>query len=312
MSDVRVILLCGSRFALPVMQELSFFKQLAAVAIPEDCEDMIGETQSLLAGIDVPVIILRKQTFAEQLREAIGKFNVNIGLVMTFSYPIPSSVYELPSKGFFNVHPGPLPSYRGPDPIFQQIKNKEKQAGVTLHKVNDRMDSGPVVLTEMIVLDPTDTHGILAGKLAFVAANLVRLLLKLAGFDLAIPLKAQDETEARYFKKQSAKDVTIRWESMDATTIIALINACNPWNKGAITKINNKVIRFVEAIKSGEQTPAGTLPGTITTISDDGMTVASGNGAGIQLSIIYIDEGFLSASRLRLFGIMPGHKFENA
>jgi methionyl-tRNA formyltransferase len=310
-SDVNIILVCGSRFALPTLHELAFFKQLAVVAIPEDCEDMIGETTTVLTGTELPVVILRKEGFADQLQNAIEKYNVNIGLVMTFGFPIPASVYSVPANGFFNVHPGPLPTYRGPDPIFQQIRNKEENAGVTLHQLSERMDSGPVVITEMIRLDPSDTHGILAGKLALVAAKLVRVLLKLVSFDLTIPLRPQNESEARYFKKQSAKEVAIKWDSMDADIIIALINACNPWNKGAITKINNKIIRIVEAAKTGEMIPEGIGPGTITAINDDGITIGTHDNHSILVRFVYVDEGFLRASRLSYFGVMTGHQFQN-
>ena len=129
MNEIKVILLCGNRFALPAMQQLFFFNQLKAVAIPAHCEEMIEQTQVALLNTGIPVLILTKESFVLQLENAIKQNQINLGLIMTFSYKIPASVYSLPEKGFYNVHPGLLPGYRGADPIFQQIRNQEKFAG---------------------------------------------------------------------------------------------------------------------------------------------------------------------------------------
>ena len=308
MSEPKVIVLCGSRFALPALQQLAFLRQLAAVAIPEDCEEMIENTKMVLTGAGIPVIAVSKKTFVKKVTEAIKKNNVDTGLMLTFSYKIPFSLYQLPAKGFYNVHPGLLPAYRGPDPVFQQIRNKEKNAGVTIHKVDNDYDTGEVVICEQIKIDPDDTHGILNEKLSYTAAKLTGTLLKLLNFDIAIPSRPQDEAKARYYQKQVNSDVIINWQVMEASTIIALINACNPWNKGAITKLNNKIIRVMEATCIEKPTTPA-LPGTIIAIDERGVVVAALHNQGVCIQIIYIDEGFLLAKRLKQFGVMPGARF---
>jgi methionyl-tRNA formyltransferase len=311
MSDPRVILLCSSRFAIPALQELAFFNQLAVVAIPGHCKEMIEHVKSALPGTGIPILELDKAVFTDQLKEAIDKYKVTTGLVMTFSYILPASVFALPVKGFFNIHPGPLPRYRGADPIFQQLKNKEKKAGVTIHKLDEGLDTGPVVINEMIPVDPADTYGILTSKLSFTAARLVRTLTKLLSFDVAIPSRSQDESKATYFKRQSAKDVIIDWMTMDADSIIALIHACNPWNKGALTRINQKIIRLLEAEKlSGYDPASSTIAGTVMGIDEKGMIISTTGHEAIRVAIIYIDEGFLLASSLGKLGVMTGHCFE--
>ena len=229
---------------------------------------------------------------------------------MTFSYKIPASVYTMPEKGFFNVHPSPLPLYRGADPIFQQIKNREAYAGVTVHKLDDGIDTGPVVIKELIRLDRNDTYGMLTTKLSVIAANLVRTLVKLAGFDLNITAKPQDETRASYFPKQIAKDIVINWNEMMADDVVALINACNPWNKGAVTKMNNKLIRFVQASKGQEDNMPSAMPGTILSFRESTAIISTCCGEALKLSIISVDEGFYCAADLRLFGIVEGSRFE--
>ncbi len=308
MSEPRVIVVCNHRFALPALQQLVFFKQLVAVAIPAECKEMIEHTKTILTGASVPIVVLPPKTWIRKVTEAINIHAVDTGLVLSFNYKIPSSVYQLPVNGFYNVHPGLLPAYRGPDPVFQQIRNKEKNAGVTIQKMDDDFNTGPVVVSEQIKLEPDYTHGILSEKLSYTAAKLTGTLLKLLSFDIAIPSRPQDEAKARYYQQQKDTDVSINWQVMDAATIIALINAGNPWNKGAITKLNNKIIRVMEATCI-EDPLFVQLPGTIIAIDERGLVVAALNNQAVCVQVIYIDEGFLLAKRLKQFGVLPGAKF---
>lgn len=310
MSKLNILLLCSSRFALPTLKELAFFQMLAAVAIPVRCDEMVENVQVILQGSGIPVVLLEKETFVEQVVQIIDEHHVTLGLMMTFPYKIPSSVYNLPLKGFYNVHPGPLPAYRGADPVFQQIKNKEKQAGVTIHKLNEGIDTGPVVIHEMLKIETKDTYGMLTTKLANLAARLTGTLIKLVDFDLAIPSRPQNETSARYFKRQTADDITIDWQTMDAETIVALINACNPWNKGAVTKINNQVMRLLCAEKLPPHTVIGKSAGCIVALQDKGMVVSTIHDQAIIVNVIYMEEGFLNTGMLPLLGIESGHFFE--
>ncbi|MFC0771844.1 methionyl-tRNA formyltransferase [Terrimonas alba] len=294
------------------MQQLFFFNQLKAVAIPAHCEEMIEQTQEVLKNTGIPILILTKERFAGQLEDAIGQNRINLGLVMTFSYKIPASVYSLAGRGFYNVHPGLLPGYGGVDPIFQQIKNQEKFAGVTIHQLDEGIDTGPIVMKERVPLAITDTHGMLTTKLSHLAVAQIDILIKMMNMDVNIHSKKQDEGKVRYFEKQTEADITIDWEDMDASSIIALINACNPWNKGAVTKINNQVIRLLEAEKLTANPSLYKEPGYIIAFEENGMIVSTLHGEAIIVKMIYAVEGFLMASRLNQLGILPGNRFEIA
>ena len=306
--NTRVILLCSSSFAFPVMQELIFFQQLAVVAVQRNRREILENVQALLKDTGVPIVELDKKSFAGELCRAIKKYDVNLGLIMTFGYLLPAAVYNLPAKGFFNVHPGPLPAYRGADPVFWQIVNREKQAGVSIHKPDDGYDTGPLVLTQMIKTVPSDTYGILSSKLASLAAGMVRTLLKLAAYDLKIPSKPQPESTF-YSARQTAKEVTINWHEMDADSIIALINACNPWNKGAVTKFNNRILRILAAEKHPNLNGNDKVPGSISILEDKSILVSTLHNEALKLQIVYVDEGFLNASRLVEIGLSSGSYF---
>ena len=295
---------------MPALKELVFFNLLAAVAIPRQYDEMIEKMDVFLTGTGIPVIELDKQNFAERIQEAIEENEINLGLVMTFPYKIPSSLYNLPVKGFYNIHPGPLPQYRGTDPVFRQLKNKEKHAGVAVHKLDDGINTGPVVMSEMLKIDTSDTYGLLTTKLANLAAKQTGTLIKLLSFEITVASRPQDETKAKYFKKKQAEDIMINWQKMDADSVIALINACNPWNKGAVAKINNQVIRFLEAEKLPENPFFQKEPGYILAMEENGITVSTIHDETILVRIIYADEGFLHAYYLSRLGVLAGNRFD--
>jgi methionyl-tRNA formyltransferase len=307
MSETKVILLCGSRIALPVLRDLFFHGHLIAVAIPQHCKDFIQQVEILLKHTHTAIIIVNKTDFEEKLQEAISKYSPAMGLMFTFSFKLPAAIFKMPAKGFYNLHPGPLPAYRGPDPIFQQIKNREPYAAITIHKVDDDFDSGEIVLSDKIRLGVNDTYGILTTKLAELTARLVDTLIKMAGFDMQIPSKPQDSNEAKYYPRQTTADIKINWQTMDAASIVALINACNPWNKGAATMLNGNIIRLLNATTLDLET--GNLPGTITAINENALVVATAGGQAVSVITIYNDEGFLLAGSLKEMGIVPGTIF---
>lgn len=308
MNETKVILLCGSRISLPAMRNLVFYNQLAVVVIPAHCKEFVLEVQHVLRECAIPIITVNKKDFTNQLLQAIKEYQVHVGLMITFTYKLPAAVYQLPKKGFYNMHPGPLPTYRGPDPVFQQIKNREPYAGITIHKVEEEFDKGAVVLTDKIRLSVNDTYGLLTEKLGETAARLIDTLMKMAALDIDIPMRRQDETKVVYYKRQSAPDITINWETMTADDIIALVNACNPWNKGAVTRIGQKVIRILEAEKIlvAEKAKLPLQNAVITSADENGVIAATLGGELLRITYIYTDEGFLHTSRMLAIGLSPG------
>ena len=309
MNETKVILLCGNRIALPVMRDLVFGGALAAVVIADAPGGFTEQASLLLKDTAIPVVIVNRTNFVEKIQALNKKYTPALGLMFSFSFKLPASVYKLPPKGFYNIHPGPLPGYRGPDPVFRQIRNREAYACITIHKVDDEFDTGQIVMADKIRLSVTDTHGMLTSRLAELATRLVGMLIKLATFDIEIPSRAQDNSRSFYYPRQSANDITINWETMDAIAIIALIQACNPWNKGAVTMLNNGIIRILHAYPVDTLSTQQQIPGTIISIDDHGVTVATINNGMIYLTVIYNEEGFLPASRLKDFLVSAGMRF---
>ncbi len=151
----------------------------------------------LAAANEIPV--LRFQNFnAKHLAHDIATLAFDILLTACFPHRITASLRQLARITCWNMHPSLLPRYRGPSPVFWQDRNGERQIGVTLHEITDRLDSGNIVAQKSFPL-PTDTKS--AGIEELVAKHGVDLFLEalhLHRQGRLITIR-QDESLASYF-----------------------------------------------------------------------------------------------------------------
>lgn len=125
-----------------------------------------------------------------------------------------------------------------------------------------------------------------------------------------IPSRPQDESKAAYYEMPVAKDLTINWKEMGAAIIVRLVNACNPWNKGAGAFINNWFIGITEAEIAGETAFGEEDAGTILACDkEQGLLVKTCDGKKLKITIVYLQEGFYSGYQLSAFSITPGMSF---
>lgn len=309
MNNINTILLCNNPVAVPGIREFLFHGNIAAVCIPEKNKEMQHILNMLLKDTGVPLLLLSKKDYRIQLADAIEQYKPDIGVIMTFPYVLPAEIITMPAKGFVNFHYGLLPACRGPQPILWHLLNNDTEAGVTLHQLDAGIDTGPVITQEKIPIAQNDTYGTLQTKLAYLAAKLAVNFLKILSYGTIIPSAPQDESKAAYYNMPGAKELTIDWKMMSAEKIIRLVNACNPWNKGAGTSINNWVIGITEA----EISEAGSeekLPGTIIFCDKaNGLTVQTSDNKKLIINIIYTNEGFFSGWKLGEFGVSAGMMF---
>lgn len=310
MSDLKAIILCNNPIALPGIKEFLFYGKVGALVTTRQNAEMQALLTQLAAGTGVPVLQVDKNNFAAELKSAIGKYQIAVGLIMTFPFVIPKSIIELPEKGFINFHYGLLPQCRGPQPILWHILNNNPEGGITLHRLDEGIDTGPIVLQEKLPIGPTDTYGILQSKLAHLGAKSAATLLKILSFGSIIPSTPQDETKAAYYKNPTAQQLTINWQTMDSHQIIRTVNACNPWNKAAGSSIGNWFLGITEVEISNIAANDTDKSGMIMAIDkENGLLVKTKDDKVLKINIIYLQEGFLSGWRLAEFGIKAGECF---
>lgn len=311
MNEVRALILCNNPIAVPGIKEFLFYGKVAAIATTKRNKEMQHILQQLTKDTGVPVLLLDKNEYKEQLTAAIKEHSVTTGLLMTFPYIIPPAILEMPAQGFINFHYGLLPQCRGPHPILWHLLNNDKEAGVTVHKVDEGIDTGDIIMQEKLPIGDNDTYGTLQSKLAFLGAQVAANLLKILSYGSFIPAVAQDESLAAYYEMPESGDLTIDWGKMTAAQIVRVANTCNPWNKAAGTSINNWGIGITEAELAGVCEEGGKEPGTIIACDKNkGLLVKTVDGKLLRINIIYTSEGFFQGSRLADFGIEIDMQFK--
>jgi methionyl-tRNA formyltransferase len=230
-------------------------------------------------------------------------------LVYTFPHVVPEAALHRPRHGFLNFHFAPLPQYRGAEPVFWLLRNRVAQGAVTVHRMDARLDRGPIVLSEPVPISTTDTHGTHTARLGATAVQATLRLVALLDRPAPLPLVAQDEMLARTWPKPSGPDVSIDWEVTGADDVLALVRACNPWNKGAYTFLGGSPLRILLARASDRagHAPPGTLQ-----CSPDGADwdVACADGRWVRLDTVLLDTGFTPGRELAALGLRAGMRFE--
>ncbi|PIV51003.1 methionyl-tRNA formyltransferase [Candidatus Falkowbacteria bacterium CG_4_9_14_3_um_filter_36_9] len=180
------------------------------------------------------------------LRQMAGRFQISkIDLIVLVAYAqiIPKKMLNIPKYGIINIHPSLLPKYRGAACVQAAIKNGDKETGVTIMKLNDGLDTGPILFQNKIKIDNSDTAGILFDKLAKISSEILIPTLKgyINGY---IKPRVQDNTKASYVGILKRNDGLINWHQ-PADVVERFIRAMTPW-PSAFSKINNKILKISE------------------------------------------------------------------
>lgn len=308
---MNAILLCNSdSLALPAALCLHQAGRLAAVVIPERSAAVL---KSSLEQVTIPpekIQLISRQQLETTLSNLVITTKADILLTMTFPWKLPDSVLSLLPKGCINFHFGLLPRYQGADPVFWQLRNGEKEGGITVHIMTSHIDNGPVLYYERLPLMPGETYGIHCERLGQAAVTVMHKVLDTLqkNTQVAIP---QEKIAAPYYNAPNEQALTIRWESQSATEIIQLINACNPRYGGAITTFRNMQVNLLEAIPVEVNNPPNQiLPGTI--VHADivyGIIATCCDNKFIRINIIQLREGYLSGNKLSQLGWQTGERF---
>jgi methionyl-tRNA formyltransferase len=124
---------------------------------------------------------------------------------------IPKEILEIPKLGCINIHPALLPKYRGRYSTVHAIFNGESHTGVTLHWMDEGIDSGPIIFQETIDIEPNDTAKTLWEKFTVKGESLFKAFLELWLSGNTIPSKTQDESQATYYPKGLPNGGEIDW-----------------------------------------------------------------------------------------------------
>lgn len=179
----------------------------------------------------------------EKFKKELLKLNPDIILVGSWGEKISKDIYNLPKIAAINAHPSLLPKYRGPNPYFWTIRNREQVSGITFHLIDKGYDTGAILAQEEIRIYPSDTGKTLKERTVLTARGVVCELLKSLSEDVIIPL-SQREDKASYFSHPYDLELDFLKTSEENE---ALIRAINPWSE-AYFYCNNFCLAVSHAI----------------------------------------------------------------
>ena len=166
---------------------------------------------------------LKDETFLSELQS----LKANLQVVVAFRM-LPEVVWKMPKLGTFNLHASLLPNYRGAAPINWAIINGETKTGVTTFFIDDKIDTGAMILSKEIAIEPNENAGLLHNKLMLLGSEVVIETLSLIKNETIETTKQHDNSEIKTAYKLNRENCKIDWQK-PASDIHNLIRGLSPY-----------------------------------------------------------------------------------
>ena len=162
----------------------------------------------------------------QEEKNFLKKLDADIAVVVAYGQIIPSNFLNLAKKGFINIHASLLPKWRGAAPIQRSIMNLDKETGISIMKIVEEMDTGPICNSYSLKLLENENTESLSNRLSLFAAEKISNNIDDILEDKAV-FKKQDNAKATYANKILKSEGKIDW-SNSANNIIGKINGLYP------------------------------------------------------------------------------------
>ncbi|MBS7811127.1 methionyl-tRNA formyltransferase [Roseococcus pinisoli] len=219
---------------------------------------------ALALGLEVRTPARVKRDTAEH--EAFAALDLDVAVVAAYGLILPKPMLDAPRRGCLNIHASLLPRWRGAAPIHAAILHGDAESGVTIMRMEEGLDTGPMLLEGRVALGPRSTTPELHDALAAMGAGLI-----LRALDENPPAVPQPEEGVTYAAKLTKADGLLDW-TQPAAALDARVRAMNPW-PGAYFPHKGEMLRVLAA----EPAPGSGQPGEV--LAGPPLTVACGEGA---------------------------------
>ncbi len=228
-----------------------------------------GISETLNIDFRSPITLKENQDEYKFLKE----LNADLAVVVAYGQIIPKEFLSLTKKGFINIHGSLLPAWRGAAPIQRAIMNLDEEIGISIMKIVEELDSGPISNTYKFKLDKNSNAQEISEKLSLLAAERI-----LDNLDDILEDKAkfieQNHSKATYAKKIDKREGQIDWR-IGASKIIGKINGLFP-SPGAYFSFNGERYKVLRA-------EIGNGMGELGEVVSNNLEIACGNSQTIRI-----------------------------
>jgi methionyl-tRNA formyltransferase len=287
-----------SDFAVPILERLRADWDFSVVLAVTQPDKPVGRKRTMTAspvkraaerlGIEVWQPAGVKDDAAHARLSSLG---VEAYVVVAYGKILPKRVLEIPPFGGVNVHASLLPAYRGASPIGAAIAAGEKETGVTIMVMDEKMDEGPTLALEKLPIADDDTTETLSRKLSELGAAMIAPTLKLYLEGHLTPAP-QDHAKATYTRILAREDGRMDW-SKGAVELERFVRAMRPWpeahavwtRRGMPLKLT---IKKASVLHPTSKCDTEGRPGTVCRLSDGTLGVNCGQGS-LQLHELQLE-----------------------
>ena len=205
--------------------------------------------------------------------EYLKQLDLDLVIVVAYGQIIPKEYLNLAKKGFINIHASLLPKWRGAAPIQRSIMNLEKETGISIMKIGEKLDTGPVGNSYRIKIKDSDNAETISTKLSILASE--KIIENLENiFEDKLTFKEQDDSKATYASKIEKSEGEIKWND-NAESIIGKINGLYP-SPGAFFIFKDERYKILKA-------ELGTKSGEIGEVMTSDLEISCGDQKSIKI-----------------------------
>ncbi|MFS0787081.1 methionyl-tRNA formyltransferase [Shouchella sp. 1P09AA] len=283
---MNVVFMGTPEFSVPVLKKLMEHHSVIAVVTQPDRP--VGRKRVLTPSPvkveaqkhDIKVIQPEK---IRQNYEEIVSLNPDIIVTAAYGQIVPRALLDAPKYGCINVHASLLPKYRGGAPIHQAIIDGEKETGISIMYMEEKLDAGDVLAQQATPIEADDDVGTMHHKLSIIGADLLMTTIKeiRSGQAKAVPQENDQVTFAPNIRREQEE---LSWEK-PAQQLANQVRGMRPW-PGAFTWFEGKRLKVWAATATTETTSA--KPGTVVRSNKEGIFVATGDGTILCLTNVQL------------------------
>ena len=242
-NNYKIIFFGSAEFSVPILETLMQNKMVDAVVSappkPRGRKQIITPTPISQMATQNQIRAFEPEDLNDKkFLDQIKKIRPDLFLVAAYGKILPQALLEIPAGGAINIHGSLLPKYRGSSPLQVALLNGDKETGVSIIKMDEKMDHGPIIHQFKIPINPDETTASLLEKSFNQTAKILPEIIKSSySFypDRGLKSNKQDDKQATYTKLIKKEDGFIPWKTLekakkaDGIEIERFIRAMTPW-----------------------------------------------------------------------------------